>query len=226
MLRKLVVDLQGRNQIDVNGKDNPSHYRMRRLSDFVQVPEPGLLEHAVVVHDKQIGPAGRITVQNGIFECEVDAQTGFVYGFRQGKPNDRVCREILQFGPNTYSDGILLPAASFSANYRFGVLDNFSIYVIDHAVLNGDIDPSTFAVSGEKDDIVVDHRVAPESVVTVQKHVSDILGPWLLDTTLANHISVDREVMRASAFPVPSMAASGTRQLWDRGMLTDEVRES
>jgi hypothetical protein len=176
-LRKQVVDLQGRNQIDVNGKDSPSLYRMPRLSDFVQVPEPRLCEDAVVIHDKQIKAASRVTFQNGIFQCEVDQQTGFVYGYRQGEPNSRACHEVWQFGPTSYSDGILLPAATFSANYRFGVLDNFSIHVIDHAVLNGDINPSIFAVSGDQDDVVVDHRFKPKTVVRLEQHVSDILGP-------------------------------------------------
>ena len=176
-ISKRADDPQGRSQIDVTRTHTSGSMYVPTIGDFCMTPSRKFCEHAAVVHDKEISRAGWITIRSDKRECVVDGQTGFVFKYREGDPTDRSCSEVIQYGPTTYPGDILLPAATFSGDYRFGVLEKFSIHVIDRAVVNEGVDPATFATSGDKGDTVVDRRGKKESVTTVEDHVSDILGP-------------------------------------------------
>jgi hypothetical protein len=169
------LDNQGRVQADVYAR-GASHRLTTSLTDFKLIPGPKFFEHATLVREKQVSPAGRITVKSGSQEVVVDEQTGFVFEYRQGAPNDRMFHELFQYCPTKYADEVVLPAATFSGTYSFGILNKFSIHLIDRAVINEFVDADVFAIQAKKGDVVVDHRGGQERVMTMEEDVHDILG--------------------------------------------------
>lgn len=130
---------------------------------------------------------GRSTLRRGLTSIVADETTGFVHHAVAGNPQQRVAREVLQYGPRTYPGGILLPTVSAHVNYdSTEKISLLSVYYIREAVLNQEIPADAFTVAVPKGTNVVDFRKDPnrpserlafEPVADVLRFANDGDGP-------------------------------------------------
>jgi hypothetical protein len=163
----------GGNQIDIY-VGGQCRQRMPAICDFIFIPPEKFCRKAAIDHTEQLALPGRIVLKNGLEEVVADKDTGFVFEYHFGIVNDRFYQEAYQFAPAKHGD-ILLPTGIFSGRYKGGMLNSFTILIIDNATLNQPVAPAAFTVSGNQGDIVVDRTAGPGIGVELDRNVIDIL---------------------------------------------------
>lgn len=122
--------LQGQRDVWTNNK-----FTFEIIKEFNIIPRPTLIENAtIILREEKLG-IRRVTLKSGIDEAIVDEDTGFVYEYRRGLLNQRRYEETFQYAPTSYPGDVLLPSINFSATYRTGELQKFSLRIIDKATI-------------------------------------------------------------------------------------------
>lgn len=122
--------LQGQRDVWANNK-----FTFEIIKEFNKIPHPTFIENAtIILREEKLG-IRRVTLKSGIEEAIVDEDSGFVYEYRRGLPTQRRYEETFQYAPTYYPGDMLLPSINFSATYRTGKLQKFSLRIIDKATI-------------------------------------------------------------------------------------------
>ena len=113
-------------QVEVFRQGGSQMY-VARLKSLAFVPKESFIsqmEIADTLHGNI--PGDRIAFSGKGFQCIVNSETGFVY--EMSKENF-IGNEIMQFGPNQYDGGIVLPTLYFKGNYKGKRLSRFTLKI-------------------------------------------------------------------------------------------------
>ena len=162
-------------QIDLCLREK-SRRHLSSIGEFNCIPSPSFLQDATVTHSKRVLPLANVTLSSRGEEVVVEKESGFVIEHRRGSPHSRCCIETIQYRPTKHEGDVLLPSVVFTGRYRMGMLEVFTLTIIDGATINEPVYPDAFVVSAAKGDVVVDRRDGELSTTELTEGIYDVLS--------------------------------------------------